>query len=86
MLNCVYCDEPLLASEHPDLGTDGIERVEATHPECAFRMVAGSAAHQLGECTCFGGTREDPPGMSKREAARLALETYRLLQKETHEA
>jgi hypothetical protein len=67
-MNCGYCEEPL------EMGRDF-----NPHTECMLRMVAGSAAHQLGECTCFGGTREDPPEMSTREAAKLALETYRLL-------
>jgi hypothetical protein len=67
-MTCFYCEEPL------DQG--GGSNI---HKECAFRMIAGSAAHQLHECTCFGGTREDPPEMSTREAAKLALETYRLL-------
>jgi len=47
-----------------------------------MRSVAGSAAHQLHECRCYGGEREDPPGMTKRQAAALALETFNLFQKE----
>lgn len=69
MLTCVYCGEPI----------EGDKRVLGLHDECAFRLVGGSAAHILKECACFGGTRHDPPGMSKREAARLALDTYRLI-------
>jgi hypothetical protein len=39
-------------------------------------ILTGSAAHQLGERSCFGGTRADPPGVSLRDAAKLAYETY----------
>ena len=67
-MTCIYCDELLIEGEPGN-----------THQECAFRMIGGSAAHHLHECCCFGGTRDDPPGMSKRDSARLALETYRLL-------
>ncbi len=74
MNNCPWCEE-------------GLQRGEALvhqqglvywHHECLFRATVGSAAHILKECSCFGGEREDPPGMSKREAAKLALEVYRL--------
>jgi hypothetical protein len=71
---CFHCDEPILEDERSPLFPD-----TAVHHECGFRMVTGSAAHQLGECTCYGGSREDPAGMSKRDAARLSLETYRML-------
>jgi hypothetical protein len=70
---CHYCEEPLRGG---DLLADGPQPL---HRECLFRMVAGSAAHQLKECTCYGGTREDAPGLTKREAAQQALDTYRVL-------
>lgn len=70
-MNCEHCDEPILENER-DPRFD-------MHAECIFRMVAGSAGHQLRECPCFGGTRMDPPGMSRRDAAKLALDTYRVL-------
>jgi hypothetical protein len=49
------------------------------HRECVIRIVVGSAAHQLGDCTCSGGRREDPASMTKRQAAVLAVETYEML-------
>lgn len=76
---CVYCEEPILPEDHKPLEA-WIQR--NVHNECLVREIAGSAAHQLGECTCFGGTREDPPGMTKRQAALLAYETFQLLRKE----
>jgi hypothetical protein len=74
---CSYCDEPITAAELADLKARDLN--PTMHQECLFRAVCGSAAHQLRECTCFGGEREDPPGMSVRDAARLAFETYRML-------
>jgi hypothetical protein len=46
---------------------------DAWHRECYLRMVVGSVGHQLGRCSCHGGTEEDPAGMTTREAARAAL-------------
>lgn len=70
---CGYCEE-------------GIQPHDRTinsghHEECAVRMLIGSAAHQLGRCPCYGGDEYDPPEMSRRDAARLALETFRLLRR-----
>jgi hypothetical protein len=64
-LLCVWCGEAA-----PETGV---------HQECLFRMVVGSAAHQLGECSCYGGEREDPPHLTKREAAELALDVAQML-------
>jgi hypothetical protein len=64
---CQYCNEPIL---------EGELAAGALHRECAVRMVAGSVGHQLGLCSCHGGTDEDPPGISRREAARQALQLY----------
>jgi hypothetical protein len=70
-MSCQLCGEPIL--EH--------ERVEQPdfHRECAFRAVAGSVAHIERRCSCFvrGSDESDPPGVSKREAARMALEAWR---------
>ena len=68
---CEYCGEEI---------RDGEESVQENfHRECLVRAVFGSAAHQLGECSCFGGDREDPPGVSVREAAKLAYDTFTCL-------
>jgi hypothetical protein len=68
---CPYCDEALRDGEPVIYGAS-----QGFHRECFIRMIAGSAAHQLGECSCCGGNREDPPGVSRREAAKLAYETF----------
>ena len=49
------------------------------HRECLIRAVAGSAAHQLQECSCFGGTREDAPGLTLRQGAIVAYQTFLIL-------
>jgi hypothetical protein len=56
---CAYCDEPVdddatSAIETMD-GVFGNGEMRQVHRECLVRMIAGSAAHQLGECSCYGG-------------------------------
>jgi hypothetical protein len=43
------------------------------HDECQFRMLVGSLGHLTEGCSCFGGHAGDPPGMTRREAARAAM-------------
>jgi hypothetical protein len=81
---CVYCKEPVLPGE--TLPLDAVPFLQNVHRECAIRMVIGSAAHQLGDCSCAGNTREDPPGMTIRQAARLAADTFDALRKAPHES
>jgi hypothetical protein len=52
------------------------------HRECGFRQVGGSVAHLSGFCSCFvpGSNAGDPPGMTKRQAARAALDLYHQLE------
>ena len=80
--NCAHCEEPLLPREklltfEYDDGTKA-----PVHVECFMRRILGSAAHQLKECSCHLGPagREEPPGLTKRQCARLALDTYYALQ------
>jgi hypothetical protein len=68
---CSYCDEAIGASDPVVAISNGV-----LHHECAVRMFAGSAAHQLGDCSCCGGTRHDPPDLSKRAAAQLAADAF----------
>lgn len=74
--DCAYCTEPILSTD-PEPFINAAR--EAFHRECIVRAVLGSAAHQLEECSCFGGTRHDPPGLTLRESARFALETFEAL-------
>jgi hypothetical protein len=73
---CEYCDEEVLPEE---VLSEGRLNGKPVHRECLFRITNGSVAHVLKECECFGGTRSDPPGMSRREAAKLALDTFLII-------
>lgn len=89
---CAHCAEPIAAGDFgvtiPYWGaeSDGCQtqfvRVEAGFPELAFhrechiRTLVGSVGHLRGKCSCEGGAQEDPPGLSKREAARAAAELF----------
>ena len=71
--DCIWCDEPVLEAEQADAVS------EAMHKECLTRMITGSVAHLEKRCSCFvaGSTESDPPGLTRREAARLAWEKWR---------
>ena len=73
-MTCPYCDEGI---GEGDPVTDGA--TQTFHRECLIRAVAGSAAHQLQECSCFGGTREDAPGLTLRQGAIAAYQTFLIL-------
>lgn len=78
---CQWCGEVITLGEprSPSM-LDG----KPMHWECGLRMVAGGARHILKLCTCCGGTEEpDPPGMSKREAARFAATVFQWVQELT---
>jgi len=77
---CAYCLEPVLDGEPYEDGA-----TQRFHRECLIRSFSGSAAHQLKECSCYGGKREDPPGMTARQAAKLAHETFELLESQRRE-
>lgn len=49
------------------------------HIECAARQALGSVGHQLQRCHCYGGTEDDPPGLSRRAAARAAWDLAEVL-------
>lgn len=72
---CEFCEEELLEGEN--FG-------KRCHRECLIRAVAGSVGHQMGLCSCNGGPDilHDPPGLSKRDAARAAMFVCRELARE----
>ena len=71
---CRHCGEPVVEG---DTGTaDSLELV--LHYECGLRLAIGSVGHMKGLCSCFGGTEEDPPGMTRREAAIAAARYWHL--------
>lgn len=72
---CVHCGEGFV---------EGDELFEQDwpamvfHVPCLIRTVTGGFNHQTGSCTCCGGDQPpDPPGMTPREAAELAVAEYR---------
>jgi hypothetical protein len=77
----MHCEEPILPGDALPEEIDIQPVGRNYHRECLVRMVAGSAAHQLRECRCYGGTREDPPEMTTRQAAILASDTFAMLER-----
>lgn len=81
---CLHCQEPIAPEDkghwiaHTGLLDDGHTRfsMQPLHLECSCRMILGSVGHLKGNCSCFGGTEEDPPGMTKREAAKAVYELF----------
>lgn len=69
---CQWCDEPVTAHERSH-GATVNSSGQAVHYECGLRSAVGSVGHQRRLCSCYGGDQEDPPGMTRREAARAAL-------------
>ena len=76
---CLYCEETIVEGDSgcifPYLDSEG-PRLIAEHRECFLRHIFGSVGHQRGKCSCYGGTEEDPEGMTKREAARAAVRFF----------
>jgi hypothetical protein len=70
---CPHCGDAILPWDDRVATNDG---ALPWHRECLMRGIVGSVGHQLGRCRCFGGTEDDPPGMTPREAARASMEMY----------
>jgi len=77
---CLYCGEAVSAAERAAM-KETLPAFGMIHRDCSLRMVVGGVNHQLGRCSCCGGTEDpDPPSMTKREAARAAARLYRASQ------
>lgn len=87
--SCAWCEEPIASSDYgyliphvdgvhnPDAPTSEIDvRELAYHGECWQRQLIGSVGHIEQRCSCYGGTEEDPPGLSKRDAATAAVKAF----------
>ena len=69
---CLHCREPIKPYERRS------PMLQPFHLACGLRMIIGGYNHICGRCSCCGGTEDpDPPGLSKREAARLAVDEWR---------
>jgi hypothetical protein len=88
---CLHCEEPVRADDRgvtvPQCGLDDLARRldperllapsrVALHLECHLRDTVGSVGHIEGRCSCVGGDEEDPPGLSRREAAVAAVAAW----------
>lgn len=77
---CGRCEEPIVEGDAgvilPHLDGTGVVSEVPFHRACFLRGVLGSVGHQQRRCSCFGGTEEDPPEMSKREAAKAAVRNW----------
>lgn len=73
---CFRCGEWIASTDSGVIqslgGTEGPACI-AYHYECHARSIVGSLGHQQRRCSCYGGTQEDPPEMTVREAAKAAL-------------
>lgn len=67
---CSYCGEAIFANDSGVIYANG----PAAHRNCFVRSTAGSVAHIQKRCSCYvlGSKENDPPGMTKRQAADAA--------------
>ena len=72
---CQYCEEPISAD-------DVRARSGQLHRECELRLVLGSVAHIEHRCGCYveGSEESDPPHMTRRQAARAAVQLAVVMQ------
>lgn len=75
--SCLYCDEVIAAGDSglilPHFDTlDASSQLRVQHRECYLRGILGSVGHQMRTCSCYGGTEEDQPDLTRRQSARLA--------------
>lgn len=69
---CLWCDEEI---QPLDVGTiDHADQI--LHYECSMRMILGSVGHIRKRCSCYGGTEEDPAGMTRRQAAKESVREW----------
>ena len=77
---CVWCDEAVTAQDSGvmiDCIGESCVRRRAQHYECHLRQVIGGVNHLRKLCTCCGGSLPpDPSGMSRRNAAQLAVDEW----------
>jgi hypothetical protein len=78
---CLHCDEPIAEGDYGVVIplVDGNATIPIPeHYACFMRRIIGSIAHLTRRCSCYvpGADEGDPPGLSKRLAAELALEHY----------
>ncbi len=75
--SCFHCEEKIQQDDNGFIslfiGNGGSKEI-VHHYECQMRIIVGGANHLRGMCTCCGGTMQpDPPGLTIRKAALLAV-------------
>jgi hypothetical protein len=66
-MTCSYCEQEMDPRDRaPEVVNDDM------HYYCLTRSVVGSVGHQFGRCSCNGGTFEDPPRLTRQQAAIAA--------------
>lgn len=79
-LRCFHCDELIAPDDDAQMPVIRLQEgatVGHYHHECVVRLVIGGANHLQSRCTCCGGTEPpDPPQLTKRQAARMALNIW----------
>jgi hypothetical protein len=70
---CAWCDEPIAPDDRLAPNCQA-----PTHYECGLRAAVGSLGHQRKLCSCYGGTYDDPPGATRRQAAIAATLFFHL--------
>lgn len=74
---CHWCDELVLPGDLRHALLPGY------HYACALRAALGSIGHVQGTCGCYvkdGSAEDDPPGLTRRQAARLVAAWVRYQQ------
>ena len=78
--SCLFCEESISSEDcgltMPFASAEEEIDIKPIHTECLLRQTIGSVGHQRKTCSCFGGTEEDPPGLTKRQAALAAVREY----------
>lgn len=78
---CLWCDDPIGERDRGYLERacfdPGGWRLQPIHFACRLRMILGSVGHIEGRCSCYVTPgEEDPPGLTRREAAIAAVAAY----------
>ncbi|MDR6218318.1 hypothetical protein [Deinococcus soli (ex Cha et al. 2016)] len=71
---CAWCHDPISDGDGGLMIPHLPGGPRPYHWQCHTRQITGGANHIRGQCTCCGGTEPpDPPGVTRREAAILAV-------------
>lgn len=77
MAPCARCGEYIRSSDDGfAVPVMGEPLLAAYHRACFMRGIIGSVAHQEKRCSCFGGTGEDDPNLTMRQAAEAAVKLW----------